>query len=117
MAKNYVQPGDVLDLIAPSGGVVSGQAYVIGALFVIALGTAAAGEAFRGKTCGVFDLAKAATVTPTQGAVAYWNNTAKTVTGTSATGLFPIGVVVLAPAAGDATIRVRLAGVPTAAAA
>ncbi len=106
--RNYVQPGDTVDLTAPAGGVVSGQGYVIGALFVIAAISAAAGAKFSAKVTGVADLPKAASVTPAEGAIAYWNNTAKTVTGTSATGLFPIGVFVAAPAAGDATARVRL---------
>jgi len=117
MAINFKQPGETVELPAPSGGVVSGQGYVIGALFVVALGTAAQGELFRGKTNGAWELPKAASVTPAVGAVAYWNNTAKTVTGTSATGLFPIGVFIAAPAGGDAVALVRLDGVATAAAA
>lgn len=117
MARNYIQPGDVLDLIAPAGGVVSGTGYVIGNIFVVALGTAAAGEEFRGKTQGVFELPKAATVSPAQGAIAYWNATAKNVTGTSAAGLFPIGVFTAKPGGGDASALVRLSGVATEAAA
>lgn len=116
MAGNFVQPGETLEFVAPSGGVVSGQGYVIGALFVVALGSAAAGSLFRGSTCGVWDLPKAATVTPAAGSVAFWSNTAKTLTGTTATGLFPIGVFTEAPAAGDATVNVRLNGTATVAA-
>lgn len=115
MAKNFIQPGSVLDLVAPVGGVESGQGYIIGALFVVALGDAEATEPFRGKIDGVFALDKAASVTPAQGAVAYWDDTAKTVTGTSADGLYPIGVFTAAPGASDATASVRLDGVATAA--
>lgn len=117
MAKNFIQPGDTLELTAPAGGVVSGTGYVIGALFVVALGDAAAGELFRGKVDGVWQLPKAATVAPTAGAVAFYNNTAKTVTSVSAAGLFPIGTFTAAAAAADATVFVRLDGVATAAAA
>lgn len=46
MAKNLVQDGDSLTLIAPAGGVVSGNPYVIGALAVIALETVPAGKPF-----------------------------------------------------------------------
>lgn len=117
MARNFKQPGDVLDLIAPVGGVVSGTGYMIGNIFVVALVSAAAGAQFQGKTCGVFELPKTAAVTPAQGATAFFNNTTKAVTGTSAAGLFPIGVFTAAPAGGDATAFVRLDGVATAAAA
>lgn len=54
MAKNYHQDGDVLDLIAPSGGVESGNPYAIGTLAVVALVDASAGEVFAAKATGVF---------------------------------------------------------------
>ena len=63
MADNYVQPGDVLTLVAPSGGVVSGRGYVMGGaagrFFVIALTTAAETKEFEGKVSGVFEMPKA----------------------------------------------------------
>jgi predicted RecA/RadA family phage recombinase len=43
---------------APAGGVVSGSGYLIGALFVVATGTVAAGAKFAGDTEGVFTLPK-----------------------------------------------------------
>jgi hypothetical protein len=36
MAKNFIQPGRVVTLVAPTGGVLSGQAVQVGALFGIA---------------------------------------------------------------------------------
>lgn len=113
MASNFVQPGDTLELIAPVGGVTSGEGCVIGALFVVALNSAGAGEQFRGSVVGVWSLPKAASVTPSAGSVAYWDDTAKTVTGTSGSGLFPIGVFVAQPGANDATAVVRLNGTTT----
>ena len=63
MADNYVQPGEVLTLVAPSGGVVSGRGYVIGGaggrLFAIALTSADENKHFEGKVTGVFEMPKA----------------------------------------------------------
>lgn len=56
MAKNYVQDGDSLTLVAPAGGVVSGGAYAIGQLAVVALDTAVEGAPFVGRASGVFNL-------------------------------------------------------------
>lgn len=63
MAKNFHQDGDVLDLIAPAGGVVSGGAYRIGTINCVALVTAAEGEVFAAKTTGVWRLPAAAGLT------------------------------------------------------
>lgn len=54
--KNFVQPGETLDLTAPSGGVVSGKAYKIGSIIAVAAADAAQGDTFAGYTEGVFDL-------------------------------------------------------------
>lgn len=56
MAKNYVEDGESLTLIAPAGGVVSGTAYAIGTLAVVALVTAAEGVPFAARATGVFSL-------------------------------------------------------------
>lgn len=64
MAKNYVQDGNVLQLTAPAGGVVSGGIYAIGTLVVIAIAAAAEGEQFGAATNGVW------TVTATAGLTA-----------------------------------------------
>lgn len=60
MAKNYVEDGNSLTLIAPAGGVVSGTAYAIGALAIVALVTAPAGQPFAARATGVFSLPTAA---------------------------------------------------------
>jgi len=59
---NQVQAGNYLDLIAPSGGVVSGQLVVIGSLTVVACTAAAEGLPFVGGRHGVFEVNKAADV-------------------------------------------------------
>ncbi|AMO77498.1 DUF2190 family protein [Pseudomonas citronellolis] len=60
MAKNYVEDGNVLTLIAPAGGVQSGVPAVIGDLVVVPLVDAAAGEPFAGKPGGIWSLPAAA---------------------------------------------------------
>ncbi|MCJ1887417.1 DUF2190 family protein [Pseudomonas sp. LA21] len=60
MAKNFVQDGDVLTLIAPAGGVTSGVPAEVGDLVVVPLETAAAGDEFSAKVGGVWNLPAAA---------------------------------------------------------
>lgn len=107
--KNFVQVGDVLDFTAPAGGVVSGLAYVIGVAFLIAASTAAEGERFAGVVEGVATLPKASGAV-TEGALVYWDNTAKNVT-TTASGNKKIGYAVNAQGADDTIVSVKL--VPT----
>jgi len=107
--KNFVQPGHYLDLVAPSGGVVSGTAYLIGALLVVAQHSAAEGDGFVGVPDGVFTLPKKSTDTPGQGAALYWDNTAKELT-TTASGNTKVGAAVKAAGSGETTVVVRLNG-------
>ena len=109
MAKNFVQHGNTLSLVAPTGGVVSGMVYLIGALAVIAEHTAAEGELFEGTTVGVYSLPKVSADTPAQGAKAYLkaDGTAVTTTATSNT---LIGVFTEAYANGTTSANVRLNG-------
>jgi predicted RecA/RadA family phage recombinase len=81
--KNYISPGKALTLTAPSGGVVSGTAYLIGGLLVVATVTAAEGALFAALSCGVVDLPKAAEDAFTEGEKVYWDNSAKKITDTS----------------------------------
>lgn len=55
--RNFVHPGRTLPLTAPSGGVVSGVGYKIGAIIAIASVTADEGAPFEGAVEGVFDVA------------------------------------------------------------
>lgn len=107
--KNYVRDGDRIPLVAPSGGVVSGNGYKIGDLFVVALFSAAQGAEFTGVADGVFALPKAATITPAPGVKLYWDDTAKNVTTTSASNtLIGVHAGKVAAGAADATLPVRL---------
>lgn len=107
---NYVKPGEVVTRTAPVGGVVSGTAYLIGSLLVVATVTAAAGELFEGLTHGVVTLPKATGEAWTEGAKVYWDNTAKKIT-TTASGNTLVGVADAAAASSDTTGNVRLDGV------
>lgn len=74
MSRNFIQPGKVITLTAPSGGVVGGNAYLIGTLLVVAMGTVAQGLPFEGATEGVFELPKTTGATWSEGDSLYWDN-------------------------------------------
>jgi predicted RecA/RadA family phage recombinase len=107
--KNYIKSGDVLTLVAPAGGVVSGNFYLIGTMLVCATTTAAATENFEGRTVGVYDVPKVSAQAWTVGARIYWDNTAFNFTTTVGSNTL-VGVAVLAAVNPSATGRVRLNG-------
>lgn len=108
--KTYVQPGNVLALIAPYA-VASGDGLLVGALFGIAVATADNGEPVEACMVGVFDLKKTGSQAWSPGDKVYWDNTAREATKT-ATGNTLIGVAVAAVGngAGETVGRVRLNG-------
>lgn len=108
--KNFIKCGDTLTLTAPVGGVVGGTAYLIGAILVVAVASVAAGAQFEGRRVGVFTLPKA-TGAWTEGALLYWDDTAKNLTTTS-TSNRRIGCAAAAALSGDATGQVLLTGAP-----
>jgi len=108
--KTYTQEGKAVTLTAPVGGVVKGYGYVIGALFVVALNTADAGDDFEGYTTGVYELPKESTAAFTVGEKVFWDNTAKECDET-ATGRFMVGVAVEAAIATTVVCKVRLDGI------
>jgi predicted RecA/RadA family phage recombinase len=106
--KIFVQPGFQIPLTAPVGGVVAGLGYQIGAVFVVAMHDAAAGAVFTAYIGGgVVTLVKATGAAWTEGALLYWDNTAKNVTTTVATNI-KIGFATAARASGDVTGNVHL---------
>ena len=113
--KNYIQEGRIITVTAPTGGVASGDALVIGALFGVATKTAAVGETVAIATEGVFDLPKLASAVIAAGDAVAWDDTAKQVNA-PATGLYPIGTAIEAADNGATTVQVRLDGIATAAA-
>lgn len=69
--KNKIQDGKSLDMVAPAGGVVSGNAYAVGALVVVASVSAAEGEMFAGERDAVFELVKETPLTINKGDEVY----------------------------------------------
>ncbi len=109
--KNFIKPGEVLTFTAPTGGVVSGTAYLIGSLLVVAASTVAQTLPFEGRRIGVFTLPKATGTAWTEGALLYWDSTnSNLVTAASATAR-RVGVAAAAAASGDASGQVLLFGV------
>ena len=116
MATNYLSAGEVLELTAPSGGVVSGVGYLVGSAFVIALGSAAQTEKFRGQRVGKFTLPKVTHATDkafAEGEQVFWDPAEKRVDETGATHI-PIGYVESAADSTAATCEVVLTGQATA---
>lgn len=109
MSKFYVNKGQDVDFIAPSGGVVAGRLYVINNLVVLAHHTAAENEKTTGAVGEVWEFNKTSADTPAQFANAYWNSTQNEVT-TTATGNTLVGVFMEAYANGDVRAQVRLNG-------
>jgi predicted RecA/RadA family phage recombinase len=109
--KNYVQPGDTVTVLAPTGGVSSGDFVVVGKLFGVAAYDAAAGAEVEIATRGVYVLPKAA-VAVSQGAAIYWDGTALTTAadngGTPPVANLFVGHAVNNAAEAAATVRVRL---------
>lgn len=108
--KNYIQAGDTVTLTAPSGGIASGGALLVGAIFGVAAFAAAEGDEVEAATVGVFELAKTAGQAFAQGDKVYFDSTAKTVTST-ASGNKLIGAALVAAAGSEEVVRVRLNGV------
>jgi predicted RecA/RadA family phage recombinase len=109
--KNFLQPGDCIDLVAPAGGVTAGTPLLMGSILVVPTTTAAATVAFVGCVTGVFSVTKADSQAWTVGAKIYWDDTAKnfTTTATSNT-LVGFAVEAVASTAGLTTGKVRLNG-------
>lgn len=111
MAQNYINSGDTFEYVVPaSTTIAAGQPVFIGSnLLGVALGSGTTGQTIQVKTCGAWTLPKAtgAGTAIAQGGKAYWDNTAKLVTGV-ATSNTHIGYGYTASATGDATAQIKL---------
>ena len=112
MARTYIAAGDVLTLTAPTGGVVAGTAYLIGGMVVVAQSTVAQTLPFDGYVTGVHSMTKVGSQAWAEGALVYWDNSAKNFT-TTATSNYRAGTAVVATGsgAGETVGVVRLNGV------
>lgn len=123
--KNFSQPGSILDLTVPAGGVVSGQPIKIGAFLAVPQCTVTAAEVtaagagvleFAGKLDGVFEFTKISAQAWAEGDLIYFNTTSGFMTNVSATGVFLAGAATAPALNPSSTGFVRLNGVtlPTA---
>jgi predicted RecA/RadA family phage recombinase len=110
MATNFRHPGEVLTMAAPTGGILSGEGRMFGALFGVAQFTAAEAAPVEVGVEGVWVLPKPSSVTTfAVGARVFWDDAAKLCKTTGA-GYFPIGIATVAAAATDPVVSVRLDG-------
>ena len=110
--KNFLQPGRALAVVTPSGGLVSGQAVLIGNLFGVAAYSAAATAEVEIVVEGVFTLPKAGSISFAQGDKVYWDKTAFDCTSTVGSNKW-VGVAIDALGTSSATtVNVRLNGFP-----
>lgn len=106
MAKNYIQPGEVLDHVATAAR-TSGVAFLIGVRLGVPITDGAIGETIAVKVKGVFNLPKVTANVVTQGALLYWDDTAKKLTTT--VGSNTVAGYAAAPAGnGDTTVDIAL---------
>jgi predicted RecA/RadA family phage recombinase len=110
MARNYIQPGAVLTVPAPTGGAVSGAPILIGTLFGVAQGDAAEGQDVELLTEGVVELTKAAPLAIDLGDRLFWK-AADGVLDKTATAQVCVGIAVAAAASADTVVRVKLGAV------
>jgi predicted RecA/RadA family phage recombinase len=117
MSRSFIQAGDVLTLIAPTGGVTAGTGVMIGSQFAIPQVTVAQTLPFDGYVTGVCSHAKAASQAWTAGQVVYWDDTNKIFSNAVTVGFFGqggvfIAVEAVAGGATDTVGKVRLTGGP-----
>jgi predicted RecA/RadA family phage recombinase len=103
MAKNYIQPGNVIDVTA-AGALTSGIAFAIGTLLAVPLSNATAGQVVAAQIEGVFELPKASAAVYTAGEKLTWDVSAGEFSeALAAAGDLVACAVAIAPAAGGTT--------------
>ncbi len=115
--RNFVQEGNTVTLTSPAvTGCKSGDLIIVGAIAGVAAYDAAAGAEVEVVTEGVFTLPKASGVI-NEGAAVWFNATSGEIENASGAGLYPIGTCAQVGGAGtnDATVNVKLSGIPVAA--
>ncbi len=105
--KNFVQSGNNLDLIAPTGGVVSGVGYLHDSILAFAIASKAQTEIYAGVVEGVIDADKLTTDVMTEGLKVNWNDTNKEFQ-IATSDLDAAGTVVEAAGNGVLTVKVKL---------
>ena len=109
--KNFVKKNHVKTMIAPIGGVKSGELVVVGGDAVVATFDANHNEEFEGLKGAEVVLPKLSTDTPASGDIAYWDDVEKYVSTTSEAGRYKIGTFAETLGTGTTEVRVTLDGV------
>lgn len=99
--KNYICTGERLDVAAPSGGLTSGQVYIVGSKATVVVSGGAEGVLCSVMTEGVFELAKAVGAI-TIGQRLFWDSTNSCLT-TTAAGNTYVGYAFKASLSADTT--------------
>lgn len=110
MRATYVQPGHVIEVTAPAGGVTVGGVYVINELLMVAMTTAAEGDAFAGRINGVFYAEKVAAEAWAEGDAIYFDADANLFTSVAEDTTFA-GIAARAVVAGRSLGYVLLNGI------
>jgi predicted RecA/RadA family phage recombinase len=110
MAKNYIQPGDVIDWTNGTGSAVtSGSPVVIGneqmGIALVDIASAATGSVAK---CGVFSLPKNTSDAVTAGHKVWWDAAAGKIINEPAINAYFIGYAVASELDATATVKVRL---------
>lgn len=106
MAKNYIQEGAFIDVIA-AAAVVAGGVVVMGKRVGISLSDIAQGATGAAAVEGVFKLAKLGTDVVAQGDLLYWDAANSRLT-TTAGGNTLAGYATAAAGAGVATVNIKI---------
>jgi predicted RecA/RadA family phage recombinase len=108
--RNYVQPGNVITLIAPAN-VSSGHGVLVGSMFGVAQFDALQNAEVECLVVGVVDIAKVSAQAWAAGDPIYWDDSAKLATTVAGANTL-IGVAIEVAANPSATGRLRLNGPP-----
>ncbi|SHN45923.1 DUF2190 family protein [Chitinophaga sp. CF418] len=107
MAQNYIQPGNVIPIVAPAGGYVTEQVVKSGSIVGIALGSAPQDSICEVALEGVWQVAKATGAAWVPGDKLYWDAAALNFTKT-ATSNTAAGYAFASAATGDTTGQILL---------
>lgn len=109
MAKNYIQPGNVIDIVA-AANLTSGTAVVVGALLAVPITDIASGATGSAQIEGVWELPKLASAVVAAGAKLIWDVSAKQfIVAAAANGdLDGCAVAIAAAGAGSTAVLAKL---------
>jgi predicted RecA/RadA family phage recombinase len=109
MAKNFLGHGRVVAVVLTAAA-TSGSIVKIGNIIGVATTDGAIGDTINIELAGNFTLPKVAATVIAMGAPLYYDPTAKVLTPTTATGLFLVGVAIVAALSADTTVKAHLDG-------